>query len=137
MNHRFSKEERLCSKRLIDSLFHNGSSFIMYPYRVVFLVIDERPHKAETPAQVIISVPKRRYKHAVDRNLLKRRMRECYRLQKSKLYPFLQEHSLHLLIAFQYVGKEKLLSSYLYERMDGVLTKIIDELAKKYVEQTD
>src|SRR3546814_12106779 len=75
--------ERLFSIRLIDSLFHSGSSFFIYPYRVVFLRVD-----GSSTIQVLLSVAKRRFRHAVRRNLLKRRMRECYRLQKGELlYP--------------------------------------------------
>lgn len=128
MRNTFSKEERLCSKRLIDSLFHNGSSFIVYPYRVVLLPVSALSDIL--PAQVLISVPKRRFKHAVDRNLLKRRMKESYRLQKAELYTFLRTHSLHLLIAFQYVGKEKHPFHYLHERMRLALLKIMDESVK-------
>jgi ribonuclease P protein component len=65
----FKKEERLCNKKLIDELFHNGSSFLCYPYRVSWLTVEEN---AEFPVQVLIAVPKKRYKRAVDRNLVKR-----------------------------------------------------------------
>ena len=83
----FKKEERLCNKKLIDELFHNGSSFLCYPFKVSWLLVDE---PAQFPAQVLFSVSKKRYKRAVDRNLIKRRMREAYRLHKQQhLYDLL------------------------------------------------
>jgi len=131
MNYTFTKEERLCSKRHIDGLFHNGSSFVIYPYRVVFLARED--HSSAIPVQCIISVSKRRFKKAVDRNALKRRMREAYRLQKHTLHSFLREHALHLTVAFQYVGKEKVAYTQLHQRMELVLGKLSDECTKIYL----
>jgi len=135
MGNAFSKEERLSGKRLIDSLFREGSSFVVYPYRVVFLRTDA--FSGDFPAQVLVSVPKRRFKRAVDRNLLKRRMREGYRLQKTELYAFLRTHSLQLLIAFQYVGKEKLPFAYLHARMELALSKMRHESTAHLLENAD
>jgi ribonuclease P protein component len=81
----FSKEERLCSKRSIEDLFANGSSFVLFPFRVVYR-IERTALDSSVPIQVLFSVPKRRFKRAVTRNLLKRRMREAYRLHKAALY---------------------------------------------------
>jgi len=131
MGNTFSKEERLVGKVLIDRLFREGSSFVAYPYRVVFLPTEA--FSGGFPAQVLVSVPKRRFKRAVDRNLLRRRTKESYRLQKAELYAFLRAHSLRLLIAFQYVGKEKLPFAHLHGRMRSALSKIRDESAKLLV----
>ncbi len=77
----FRKSERLYKRKEIQELFEKGSSFHLYPFRV--LVMRQEPpgrnHK------VLISVPNRVFRKAVDRNLLKRRIREAYRLQKHKL----------------------------------------------------
>lgn len=136
MDYTFKKEERLCSKRLLDSLFRNGSSFVVYPYRVVFLYIESTPENT-VPLQCVISVSKRRFRKAVDRNAIKRRMREVYRLQKSDLYCFLREHSLHLLVAFQYVGKEKEPYALLYQRMGKVLAELKDEHTQNFLGKSD
>lgn len=135
-DHRFTKEERLCSKRRIERLFRNGSSFVVYPYRVVFLCTPS-VQKGALPAQCLVSVSKRRFRNAVDRNAIKRRIREAYRLQKSELYRVLREHSLHLLVAFQYVGKEKEPYAMLYQRMGKVLAKLEDERTQIYMGETD
>ncbi|SER44927.1 ribonuclease P protein component [Pedobacter rhizosphaerae] len=101
----FRKEERLCSRKHLDLLFKNGSSFLLYPLRISYLFIDQ---PAEVKAQVVINVPKKRYKRAVDRNLLKRRIREAYRLHKQEnLYLQLPERDGLLLFSIQFVGKDK------------------------------
>lgn len=120
----FSKEERLCSKRLINGLFHKGSSFFIYPYRIIFLRVDE----LQPAVQVLLSVSKRRFRHAVHRNLLKRRMREAYRVQKNEqLYPALENRPFGLLLAIQYVGKEVLDYAIMCKRMADVLKRLEEE----------
>lgn len=98
----FKKEERLCSQKLIDELYQNGSSFILYPFRVTYLLAESMG----LPAKVLIQAPKRKFKRAVDRNLIKRRIREIYRLQKAEsLYPNIPAGKT-LLLSLVYVGKE-------------------------------
>jgi ribonuclease P protein component len=123
----FTKEERLCSKRLLDLLFKNGSSFLLYPYRVSYLFVAD---EFEVPAQVVINVSKRRYKRAVDRNLIKRRTREAYRLQKQEeLYAFLTNPEQKLLIALQFVGKQKYEFDFLQKKMQAALKKLRAKLS--------
>ncbi len=77
----FSKDERLCSKKLIERLFAGGNkSFPSFPLRVVYMPLTPEENTAE--ASILISVPKKRFKHAVKRNLVKRQVREAYRLNK-------------------------------------------------------
>lgn len=99
----FYKEERLCSQKVIGELFTSGDSFLSYPLKVVFL-------KTETdqmyPAQAAFTVSKRNFKRAVKRNILKRRMREAYRLNKPGFYEELSSRNLRVALMFVYVGKE-------------------------------
>ena len=97
----FSKEERLCSKKLIERLFAEGNrSFPAFPLRVVYMPLsaDENP----TDVSILISVPKKRFKHAVKRNLVKRQVREAYRLNKHILIDSLkaQESPQKMVLAF-------------------------------------
>lgn len=121
----FKKEERLCNKRLLQQLYQRGSSFLLYPYRVVFLPYT----RLSVPVQVVLSVPKRNIKHAVDRNRIKRRMREIYRLEKTRhLYPFMQEKPDTLLLAIHYIGKQE----ESFPRMQSRMGKLIKKLEADY-----
>jgi len=111
----FKKEERLCSRKHLDLLFKNGSSFLLYPFRVSYIFIDE---PAPVKAQVVINVPKKRYKRATDRNLLKRRIREAYRLNKQEeFYNQLPTDKGLLLFSIQFVGKEKYDFSFIQKKL--------------------
>jgi ribonuclease P protein component len=117
----FSKEERLCGEKLIERLYHNGSSFILYPFRVVYL-----PGAFEgPPVKVLLGAPKRRFKRAVDRNLLKRRMREAYRIHKGELlYPWLTKKKLQLFLGISYIGKEIADYSFIEKKLCAVFEKL-------------
>ncbi|MEB0260233.1 MULTISPECIES: ribonuclease P protein component [unclassified Mucilaginibacter] len=119
----FKKEERLCNKKLIDGLFHNGSSFLCYPFRASWALTDG---EQQFPVQIVFSVAKKRYKRAVDRNLVKRRMREAYRLSKqSLLYDVLDGAGKKLVLSISYIGKE--ISPYdLFEKK---MIKLLNQLA--------
>ena len=100
----FPKEEHLCRKKLIEELFSKqGSSFGVYPLRIVWIK-SEMPTTA--PPQVLISVSKRTFKRAVDRNRLKRLIREAYRLNKYRLTEQPNGHEVALL-GIIFTGKEK------------------------------
>ena len=100
----FKKAEKLCSKKDIELLYKSGSSKTFYPLKIFWRV---NKFESNYPARVLITVPKRLYKRAVDRNLMKRRIREAYRHAKSNLYTELLRKELQLDILIMYVGKEK------------------------------
>jgi len=101
----FKKAERLCEKKSIGQLFKTGRSFFYYPFKVVFLPLNEQ---ADYPAKILISVPKRNFKKAVDRNRLKRLIREAYRKNKHLLYNEEKEQPLLYLISFIYTATQLL-----------------------------
>jgi len=105
----FRKEERLRKEKVIQELFDKGSSFYLFPFKVFFM---PNPDKDISFHQVVISVSKRNFKRAVDRNLIKRRIREAYRLNK-ELIPVQNK----LLIAYIYSVKDILPSVQIQERL--------------------
>jgi ribonuclease P protein component len=124
----FTKEERLCNKRLIDELFHNGSSFLCYPFKASWLLMTE---PQQVPAQIVFSVSKKRYKRAVDRNLIKRRMREAYRLSKQQqLYDLLTNADKRIILSVGYIGKEIAPYELIEKKMLKLLTQLNTELVK-------
>lgn len=99
----FPKKEKLTSKIIIDRLFKNGESRFKYPFRVLFLFSDSY---TEDFPQVLISVSKRNFKRAVDRNRIKRLIREAYRLQKNDLVALFPQKPSS--IAILYTAKEEI-----------------------------
>jgi ribonuclease P protein component len=93
----FKKEERLAGEKHIKELFEKGSSFHLYPFRVLTL---PNPDSEPKINRVLISVSKRNFKRAVDRNLIKRRIREAYRTQKDLIT------GNSFLLAFVYTARE-------------------------------
>ncbi|MDR1455195.1 MAG: ribonuclease P protein component [Tannerella sp.] len=101
----FPKSERLSWKRHIDRLFAEGRSFVAYPLRVVYLPVRTEP--AATAVSVLVGVPKRKLRHAADRNFVKRRIRESYRLRKQDAFCSLAGKDGTLLLAFLYLDAQK------------------------------
>ncbi|MDR1403723.1 MAG: ribonuclease P protein component [Tannerellaceae bacterium] len=124
----FSKEERLSWKRYIDLLFEKGQSFVAFPLRVIYLLLDE---KKEIPASVLISVSKKKFKRAVDRNQIKRQAREAYRTQKHALAETLVEKEKAMLVAFLYLDKEIHPFSTMEKAMEKAMKKAINILHAK------
>ncbi len=123
-NQTFHKSERLTGEVQVEKLYEKGQGFIAFPYRVVYLAEgDENP-----TAKVLISAPKKRFKHAVDRNHIKRLTREAYRKNKESLYNALQEKRLSLNFALNYVGNEMISYAQTEEKMKEIINKLIEKI---------
>jgi len=121
----FPKEEHLCRKKLIEQLFSKqSSSFGVYPLRLTWLAA---PGLATAPPQVLVSVSKRTFKRAVDRNRLKRLLREAYRLNKYRLTEAENGHSVALL-GILYTGKEKSELRLIEKKLISGLNRLLAEL---------
>lgn len=81
----FPKEERLCSKKQIDQLFASGKRFHTHPFRLAYLTMNLPEDSRLHPVQILISVPKKKFRKAHDRNRLKRQIREAWRISRKPL----------------------------------------------------
>lgn len=128
MEYTFKKEERLCNKSLIGELYQSGSSFLCYPFRITWLAATLN---APVDAQVLIAVAKKRYKHATDRNLIKRRTREAYRLSKAQyLYPALQQQQKQIIFSVNYIGKEITGYAFIQKKMNKLLQQLAEAVTQ-------
>jgi ribonuclease P protein component len=112
------KHEILRSKKSIKELFNNGSSFFLYPFRIYY-----QPNNISETNQLLFSVSKKNFTKAVDRNLIRRRMREAYRLNKT-LLNVNENQSLSLSIALVYISKFKLPYSEIENKLKQVFVRL-------------
>ena len=124
-----AKAERLCSKKLIERLFSGGNnSFPAFPLRVVYMWISSEEGTAD--ASMMISVPKKRFKHAVKRNSVKRQVREAYRLNKHILLDAMKasEENRRLVLAFIWLDNQLHSTSEINYKVKKLLNHIAEGL---------
>jgi ribonuclease P protein component len=125
MKNTLGKQERLKSKKLIEKLYSSGNSVKTFPLRMMFV---QTTHTSEFPCQVGVSVAKRNFKLAVDRNRLKRLLRETYRLQKEIVYNNLEEPYVFMI---SYIGREEMKYEELYQKMEKLLRLFVEKAKNK------
>ncbi len=129
MKNSFPKIEHLYGVKRIERLHMQGKAFISYPLRVVFLLVDDENEKV--PVRVMVSVSKKKFKNAVDRNRVKRLMREVYRLNKSELIRFAVENNLKIHVSFQYIAEEILTFQEINLKMQKALDKLVKIISEE------
>jgi len=126
-NFTFKPDEKLKSRKLIEQLFKEGKSLSYFPFRIIYI----QPQTNLSHLQAAFSVSSKNFKKAVERNRIKRLMREAYRLQKFSLKNGLNEQGKYLAVFIIYTGKELPLYETVFEKMTVVLhrlEKIIQEI---------
>ena len=120
MRQTFNKLERLKSKKRIEQLFTDGKSLKAFPLKLIFLQLE---HDSPALIQAGVSVSKRNFKSAVDRNRIKRLMREAYRKNKEIVYGS-QDTKKHIFM-FIYQGKKEPTYEQIEQKMKELLTKFL------------
>ena len=118
-NNKFTKSERLSRKAVIDRLYAEGRSVAAFPLRAL------EPEKGEPTVSILIAVSKKRFRHAVDRNLVKRRLREAYRLNKHPFAEALQQKGCRMAVAILYLDKQHHSFVHLQARLKKLMQAII------------
>jgi len=127
MNETFSKEERLCRQKIIQQLFTSGLSISAPPLKARWLY-SSLP--TSFPLQIMIVVPKASFHEASDRNLIRRRIRESYRRNKSLLYESLTTTGKQMVIVIMYTGRKILPYSRVDEKIILLLQRLKNENEK-------
>jgi ribonuclease P protein component len=122
----FKKAERLSLNKRIEMLFSTGDSVSLYPIKILWLPFAE---PMEYPVQILFTVSSRRFKSAVVRNRIKRKLQEIYRLQKSTLYEELSKQNRKLLVGIIYTGNDP---DPRHEYLESMLGKGLDLLIRAF-----
>ena len=121
----YNKFEKLKSRKQIELLFAKGKSIAAYPVKVFYLPVDHTPAH---PVQVGVGVSARNFKKAVDRNTIKRRMREAYRLHKLPLHEALLAQQKSAAVFILWIDKQMPTTAALQDLMPAVIEKLIKQL---------
>jgi ribonuclease P protein component len=123
----FRKENKLKSRKIIQQIFAEGNSFTVFPLKVLWL--DSNEHNC---LQTGVSVSSRYFKRAVDRNKIKRLIRESYRLQKFQLEEYLLKEDHQLSVFLIYISKEMPDYQMLYAANTKIINKLIKAVNEKH-----
>lgn len=126
----FRKPEKICNQNQIDRLFKEGKSLQSGNFRLLFV---ETLAPGKSPVQVLIAVPKKNLHHAVDRNRMKRLIRESYRLSKHKILGAYSDAGKHLDIAIIFTGKQCVSQA----ETTTAINALLDRLFVRYEKNTE
>jgi len=126
----FGKEERLKSRKKIQELFSSGKIIHHHPFKALYLTEESTDNKY--PAQLAVSVSKRNFKKAVQRNAIKRKIREAYRVNKTAFYQTLRKNEQIIPLFVIYTAKEE----YDFHRMEKEMKDLMKKIIRKVLNET-
>lgn len=121
----FPKNQKICNEKAIERLFENGKYLTEKPFRIIYNIDN---NNEDIFLKALIVVPKKRVRLASDRNVIKRRVKEAYRLQKSELEKYLKSNNHHLNLAIIYQKYEILDYKLIEEKIKLLLSRLKEEL---------
>lgn len=128
VNQRFTKNERITAKKIIDRLYKEPTgSFFAYPIKLTYL---SDANSSNTTSQVLITVPKRNFKKAHDRNRVKRQLREIYRKNKSILYDCLTSNQQQACFLIGFVAKQHLQTDAMEQKTVELFKQFANAMAE-------
>ena len=128
----FGKQEKLCAKRAIDRLFVGGNSrsVVAFPIRLVYVPVERE--QDESLLKVLVTVSKKHFKHAVDRNRTKRLLREAWRLHRNEILQLLRlKHTGGLDVALIWLDDKLWTAKDVDNRMSLLLKRLSDKLSEQ------
>ncbi len=126
MDESFGKEYKLCSKKVMDTIFEEGKTEKVYPFLLRYLAVDL---KTEKRFQIVISVPKRKFKRAVDRNRIKRLIREAVRKKKYILEEAMTPEEQQLALFLIYTSNEEETYQKILDKIEALFLRLVERRA--------
>ena len=128
----YNKKEKLKSKKQLDQLFQKGKSFTVFPVKVFYALADEQDNVIKTG----VGVSSRHFKKAVQRNRIKRLLREAYRTEKQPLHAYLNNNKKQLVLFLLFIDKELPQYGLLKEKMKLCIQRLIHALNEVDIKNT-
>ena len=127
MKNKFCKEERLCNRKTIDFLFTGKDKITFTEFPFMVIAKESVNDDQKFPAQMMVSVSKRKIRLAVNRNLMKRRMKEAYRLHKNEFYDSLKSQNKGLILFFIFLGNKPAPYELIEQKIIVLLNRLTEQ----------
>lgn len=127
MDESFGKQYKLCSKKVMDTIFEEGKTEKVYPFLLRYLTVDLKTSKR---FQIVIAVPKRKFKRAVDRNRIKRLIREAVRKKKHIIESSMSAEEQQLALFLIYTSNEEETYQKIIDKIEALFLRLVESRAK-------